>query len=314
MSSFEIGGYLELECGRSPLYHARAIMLNSARNALRYILRANNIKKINTPYYTCPVVWQILNEEGCDFKLYNINEELMPKVSFESREFILYNNYFGVCAKNVEILLKKYPHLIVDNAQSFFSKPGGFASFYSPRKFFGLPDGGLAFSKKKIKVDFDLDESYGRCMHLLKRWDIGATKGYEDFKKNDEYLIGKPIMTMSRLTRALMGNIDYQKSIETRRKNFSFLHKSLKNINELKFDILEIEVPMVYPFLIKKTGLRDNLINNEIYIASYWSGIEAYNNNTYEKYLRDHLLPLPIDQRYDIKDMKKILKVIMSIL
>lgn len=34
--------------------------------------------------------------------------------------YIVYNNYFGICGKNVEVLLKQYRNLIVDNAQAFY--------------------------------------------------------------------------------------------------------------------------------------------------------------------------------------------------
>lgn len=145
----EIGGYFELECGNTPPYHVGAVPLNSGRNAFRYIIRAHKIKKIHVPYYTCPVIWDVLREEACDFEFYHIDEELLPKVDFQEDDFVIYNNYFGVCTDKVKFLAQKYKFLIVDNAQSFFSQRMGMASFYSPRKFFGLPDGGLVISDKK---------------------------------------------------------------------------------------------------------------------------------------------------------------------
>ena len=42
----EIGGYLGLELSTKEEYHTCAIKLNSGRNAFRYILEAQNIKKI----------------------------------------------------------------------------------------------------------------------------------------------------------------------------------------------------------------------------------------------------------------------------
>ena len=42
----EIGGYFELELASKEEYHTSAIKLNSGRNAFKYILKAQNIKKI----------------------------------------------------------------------------------------------------------------------------------------------------------------------------------------------------------------------------------------------------------------------------
>jgi len=54
-----IGGYFELEtCISETLYHDNAIAVNSCRNALEYILVANDYNKIYIPYYTCDVTLQ----------------------------------------------------------------------------------------------------------------------------------------------------------------------------------------------------------------------------------------------------------------
>lgn len=307
----EIGGYFELECGYNSLYHTNAILLNSARNALRYIIRAYHIQTLYAPYYTCPVVWQAIQEEKCQIIPYDIGIDFMPTQKFKTSDFILYNNYFGVCDQNVQVLAKLYPNLIIDSAQAFYSPKAGLASFYSPRKFFGLPDGGIALCDQKIELNLEQDTSYSLCSHLLKRWDLGATAGYSDFQKNDNALIGRDIKQMSRLTEALMGNIDYEYVRKKRLENFQFLHNHLGKINRLMFDLSTNEVPMVYPFFTDNTNLRQKLIQNKIYVATYWPEIEKVClADSFELYLQSHLLPLPIDQRYNVDDMMHIIQIL----
>ena len=53
-----IGGYFELELNKQGEYHQDAIRLNTGRNALEYIILANNYKKIYIPYITCAVLLQ----------------------------------------------------------------------------------------------------------------------------------------------------------------------------------------------------------------------------------------------------------------
>ena len=308
----EIGGYFELETYDEDMFHNDALHLNSGGAALRYLVRAYEINLIYVPFYTCPVVFEALNREGCEIKFYNIDENFLPTGNIPKNEFIIANNYFGICTENIEKLACLYKYLIVDNAQSFFSAPRGFADFYSPRKFFGLPDGGLLYSKKRISETLEISKSYDNMAHLLKRHDLGAREGYADFKINDGNTSMKPIARMSKLTQALMGNINYNKTKQKRLTNFNYLHAELSYLNELTIDG-NISGPMVYPLLVKNTSLRDKLINASIYVARYWK----YSELTAKKceramYLSRYLLPLPIDQRYTIEDMKRIVDIIKS--
>ncbi len=306
----EIGGYFELECARNIPYHKNGILLNSAGNALRCIIRTYHIQNLHVPYYTCPVVWQAVASENCHIIPYDTDHYFMPLKKIDSQDFILYNNYFGICGKNVQKLAKIYPNLIVDNAQSFYYPKMGLASFYSPRKFFGVPDGGILLCNQKITENFKQSVSYNLCSHLLKRWDLSASDGYSDFQKNNDALVNRPIEYMSKLTRALMGNIDYERVKKIRLENFNFLHETLKKRNQLKIDLSPEDVPMVYPFKTNHFGLRQQLIQNKIYIAKYWPRAENCSCMSSQKAqeLAHTIIPLPLDQRYGLKDMKLILE------
>lgn len=300
----EIGGYFSLECGNEPLYHSGGVYLNSGRNALRYIIRAHKIKELYIPFYTCPVVVEAVNKENCNVTFYNLNSDFMPSDVFPEDSFVLYNNYFGVCGKQVQIMASRYSNLLVDNAQSFYSAPCGAASFYSPRKFFGLPDGGIAFCKPDTEQDYPVDTNSDlRCSHLLCRPLRGASAGYAEFCKNDSSLDESEIMRMSLLTCSLMGNIDYERIREKRLKNFYTLHHFLEP--EKKWDLAADDVPMVYPYFTKDTELKKYLISNKIFVATYWPGLGQNCND-----LQQHLVPLPLDQRYDTDDMEYIADVI----
>lgn len=205
----DIGGYIELEIkNKNKEYHKKAIALNSARSALAYTIKANDIKEMNVPLYNCPLIWETVEKAGCKIKFYNIDENLMPENEFNEDEYILYVNYFGICSENTKKLSKKYKNLIIDNAQSFYSKPLGIASIYSPRKFFGVPDGGYLYTNKKLSEKFEQDkDSVNRFSHLIKRIEGGANWGYEDFNKNEESLDNTGIKTMSNLTKTLLGGV-----------------------------------------------------------------------------------------------------------
>ena len=280
--------------------------MNSGRNALRHILRAYDIKQIYVPHYTCPVVIDAIKKEGCEIIFYTVTPELKPAGIFPAKAVILYTNYFGVCGNIVRDLAQRYPHLIVDNAQSFYSAPAGMASFYSPRKFFGLPDGGIAVCSRGEDIEYPDDtDSHERASHLLIRPDLGASAGYSSFTDNDAALDDKEIKNMSALTRGLMGNIDCESVKRKRLRNFYFLNKYLEP--EKNWDLAADDVPMVYPCFTSDPELRKRLIDNKIFVATYWKGVSEYAEK-----LTQSIIPLPVDQRYDLEDMKFIIETILG--
>lgn len=308
MNSFkEIGGYFGLEINSKFDNISNNLALNCARNCLRYIVRAYGIKEIYAPFYTCPVVWQSIKKENCKIKFYHIDKNFMPTMEFDENSYILYTNYFGICAKNVKYLTKKHKNLIVDNAQAFYMPKYGVASFNSIRKFFGVPDGALLQTDKTLNEEFAKSTSYQISSHLLKRLDVNAQFGYQDFCKNDDSLIDEDIKTISNLTKTIFNSIDIKYAKQKRLENFNFLNETLINSNELKITLDNDDVPMVYPYLIKDDFLRKKLIKNQIYVATYWSPQPL---DTQEGIFQKYLLPLPIDQRYNIEDLKRILEVI----
>ena len=311
----EVGGYFQLEEGHAAPLHSKAALLNSARNALRCIVRAMGVKAIQVPYYTCPVVWHALEAENCELIPYDVDDAFMPLCD-ASEVPLLYTNYFGVCSENVRILKERFPALIVDNAQALFAEPAGTACFWSPRKFFGLPDGGMMWPPSEEAGALSASESWQRCSHLFKRWDLGAGGAYADFQQNDASLDSEPPLAMSKLTRAMMSSLDAEAARERRRKNFRVLHEVLGATNRMSSDLGEVleagAVPMVYPYRSEDGGLRRRLIENKIFVATYWPAEEGCGcmRSELAQCFASEILPLPIDQRYGEVDMKRIAEVI----
>lgn len=310
-----IGGYFSLELPLREEYHRDAIRLNTGRNCLEYILRARKYDKVYIPYYTCEVVLEPFKKLGISYEFYHvdINLEIKYMFSLKTGEGLLFTNYFGLKQRYVEQLAEQIgTRLIVDNTQAFYAKPiKGIDTFYTCRKFFGVPDGAYLYSDVKIDENFKQDQSYERFAHLLKRIDLSAEQGYSDFRKADDGLDNQPIRRMSKLTQRMMQSIDYQKAAKQRRDNYEILHKALGEANNLTLPLDEAAVPMVYPFLAPIKGLREKLIENEIFVARYWPNVLGWiSKDDIEYFLAYQMQPLPIDQRYDETDMLRILDVI----
>lgn len=312
-----IGGYFELEVKRGQHYHDNAIRLNTARNCFEFVLRVRNCRKVYVPYYTCEVMLEPIQKLGLDYEFYHINERLEPAVlpDLGPDEAFLYTNYFGLKQNCVKRLSSFYgQQLIVDNAQAFFDMPiEGIDTFYSARKFFGVADGAYLYTDKPIPWVLERDCSSQRMSHLLKRFDLGAEEGYPDFRRNDDDLIGQDIKTISNLTDALLSGIDYNGIRRKRRDNYHCLDRELIESNRMQFELDNNAVPMVYPYLTDGFSLKKKLIDNRIYVATYWPNVYKWcQHGDWEYELADRMVFLPIDQRYDQNDMDRIIETIHS--
>lgn len=304
----EIGGYFNLDCKNANFLHSDGLLLNSATNALKLIIEHFSIKKLAVPFYTCPSVWKAIEMGGCEATGYDIDDDFLPL--FYERIPIIYTNYFGLCDHIADDIKKRFPFVIIDNAQSFYSAPTGDAAVYSPRKFFGVPDGGILFPALAVK-NLEKSISWQRASYLLKRLDEGAQAAYTDFKKSESSLEQEKPKLMSNLTMGLLANIDYDTIAEKRKKNFNILHAALKEANMLKLLTPMDSAPLVYPFRTKIPHLREKLIKHKIFAATYWLGDESKCMTSPQAMLFSReIIPLPIDQRYDETAMHKILDVI----
>ena len=319
----EIGGYFNLELQQGQSYHPNALGFNSCRNCLEFVLKLRQIKRIFFPLYTCDVIYEPALTLGIDHEFYRIDESLEPMdlPDIKEDELFLYTNYFGLKQDCVERLYGIYGNrLVVDNAQAFFAPNlQNVDTYYAARKFLGVADGAyLYFSSFKVDKDalndFPRAESFDRMSHLLKRFDLGANGGYHDFQKNDYIFAGLPIQRMSHLTEALLHSVDYKRVRDARRRNFEYLDSRLSSMNRFHFHYDDNTVPMVYPVLVDKAGFyRNKLLSNNIYTARYWPDVDKKcSSESVECKMANNLLSLPIDQRYGIEEMQRIVNCILD--
>jgi len=316
-----IGGYFGLSlCKHSNELFSELIHLNTGRNAFEYILKVRGYKKVFIPYYTCDVLLEPLAKLQIEYEFYDVNNQLeaiFDLGSLKEKDGFLITNYFGLKTDYIKKMGTSVRNLIVDNAQALFSKPElNIDTFYSPRKFVGIPDGGLLSINTRIKEILELDKSCGRFSHLIKRIDYSAEEGYGDFKNNDEQLNNCPIKEMSKLTKSLMQSIDFEYVRDSRIRNFQLLHEFLQDKNELDINLKEGDVPMVYPLKIENAEmLKQKLLSQKIYCATYWPNVLEWCNEEKNAYkLTEQIIALPIDQRYGAKEMNNIIETISAAL
>jgi hypothetical protein len=309
----EIGGFFELELAKKQEFHKKALKLNTGRNALEYILKANDYQKIYLPYYVCNTVMEPVEKLGVSFECYHIDKNLFPQLDLSKlgqNEVLLYVNYFGICSEQARELVQQKKqlgfNLCLDYTQAFFAEQfPGVDTFYSARKFFGVPEGGYLYTNTFLAKVPERERGSDKFAHLIGRIESGAQTVYADFRKSAASLRNQPIRQMSKISERILASIDYEQVRKIRRDNFNYIHENLKEKNTLTIDLSEVEVPMVYPLLFPEAHLlRDYLISKQIYVAQYWPEVLLKPGiNALEHELAQNLAAIPIDQRYNRQDM-----------
>lgn len=181
----EIGGYIELDTYHLPMLHEGAIALNCGRNALAYLIRARNIKKLWIPKLICDSVTGVCKRVGVPYTLYGVGLDFQPseEIRLADGEWLYFVNYYSQFDNDqIAQYVQKYGRVIVDNAQSYFQPPiSGVDTLYTCRKYFGVADGAFLYTDAVLEEELPLDESFERMHFLLGRFERTASEFYGEY-------------------------------------------------------------------------------------------------------------------------------------
>lgn len=317
-----MGGYLPLELGNGEgffknIEETNILELNTGRAAIWCAVMSLDVKMVMVPYFYCPDIIQMLQTMDIEIIFYHIGEDLMPaNINIDNKNFaIILVNYYGIIGREVVNYSKKFKKVILDQAHAFFHPPvmeDGVMNVYSCRKFFGVSDGAYLIGKNIKEFSLERDISYNRAVYLLKSIELGTNKAYLESKIN-ETEIGKRILKMSVLTKHVLQGVNYDLVAEKRKRNFEYLHDRFNDIQLLKIPDGD-KVPYVYPLMLNQ-GIHEKLVQHKVYVPILWNHIININEkDSFEYRYASKIMALPIDQRYDIKDLEYLLSLVLKII
>ncbi|WP_335943655.1 hypothetical protein [Pseudomonas sp. G166] len=317
-----IGGYFELELRKGQHPYPQAVAFNSARSAFKALVLARNLRRVHLPVYICDVMQDVLCGSCVEVLQYALSErlELRDFPVLQADEALLFVNYFGLKADYIgEVLTVRYGRqLIVDNSQALFSAPqAGVATLYSPRKFVGVADGGWLANAPADLPQAEISSSQARFGALLGRLEDPPQHHYAMFQSLEQALENDGVKAMSPSTARLLDSIDYHEVARRRMDNLAQLRRRLDHRNRFTDWPAQPVAALCYPLLVKSaetaTRVRAQLLEQHIYVPSYWR--EVLSSPTSPPIERDWaqcLLPLPIDQRYNVDDMNRLADAILQ--
>lgn len=314
-----IGGFLEFELPQiGESFHPEAVALSTGRGGIRFMLQHLGLKRCYIPFYACDSVLSPFRAEGIEVVFYEIDEQLEPKELplLAEDDYFLYINFFGIKEQTVVRLEAHYgDKLLIDNVHLFFAKgyPNNW-SFTSARKYFGIPDGAYVYPPQQTQVNLPTDRyKPTQINHLVNRLIGDRELAYRQNLTHEENLQPE-VQVMSTFSEKMLNAIDYESVQAIRQENFQWLHQQLSPYNQLIIDVPPKTTCFRYPFLPKKMIPKGPFYKQQLFIPSFWSDVfkRPIDGFEWEKRLSQQLFPLPIDHRYRIDDLKRLVAFMLK--
>lgn len=301
-------------------------------------------RQILLPAYTCQTVITPFEELGWSISYFGIKKSLhidcdnLQQCCEElSPVLVLVHPYFGMTFDSMEVSCLNKVHqfgikIIVDLTQCvFLARNFTFADYYvgSYRKWFPIPDGGFLQSNistfyphKKRKVNEDFVNTQVDAMYLRNVYFGNSDQQIKDISirlsKAANLMVDKKISphSISSLSKKLLMSEDWSDNQKRRINNYTYLFDFFPESEmfvPVCRDISRVTTaPLYFTIYAKERGaLQEMLSSYGIYAPVIWP-VENENVliNDEVRFIYEHLLAIPCDQRYDISDMERIIKVL----
>lgn len=323
------------------------VWMSTGRSATRLVLqtieeRNPNVRKVVLiPPFTCYTVIDPFVDFGYEIhtlplslNLKTTPEEILQSVEQTGAGVLLVHRYYGFDTLPgfndiVDLLRSKGVVIIEDSTQCLYS---GFelsdADFFvgSIRKWCGVPDGGFAvcrdgrFEHKPCCSDEKMIEAKRSASELKYQFLFEAKGDKPTFKA--QYRFAEDLLdnqegnySIGELSARMQAELDVDGLKQKRKDNYNVLLNGLHYITGLSiiFSVLPDDVtPLYFPILVdNRVQWQDLLADNDIYAPVVWPKADHCPDiDDNSQMIYDKILCIPIDQRYGIDDMDRIVKVI----
>jgi dTDP-4-amino-4,6-dideoxygalactose transaminase len=334
-----IGGFFGLELPSSchggfaklwGITSGSAVGFTNARSAFAALIEALTPPKVWLPAYICPELAAAVPEAKLAF--YPLSDDLNPDVetlaaSTGAGDVVLAVNYFGRApAPMFREFAQQLPHLcfVEDCAHSIDAGVPAWGNWrlFSPRKFIGVPDGGLLVAtRSEFQPSLETVDAFDwRFEPALRRFEDeeenhNAIWHAANQRKEADVAVSRT--RMSRLSRTLLELLDPELIIRRRRENYAVLQDRLGARGFLQ-EQAPLFVPFGFPIRVP-SELRDavvaGLAARGIFAARHWRRLPSPAGEfASEHCLAAELVTLPCDQRYDPVDMERVASTVENAL
>jgi hypothetical protein len=230
---------------------------------------------------------------------------LLPQLS--DGDLVMVVDYFGLCGEVGRDFRFLNSRLVIDQTHALFAD-GARTNwrFTSARKWFGVPDGGFLWGPH-LPASQQAAPLASVPVHLVERHWGDLSRAYQAYQAAEDAFDAEATAISSTAV-ALLGGVDTAFVKAARRRNFLRLHDLLGADNGLSLELAENAVPFCYAMLPRGDVSKEILAQSGVFVPTFWSDCLGRSGTgfAWERELGRRLLPLPIDHRYDKRDMEHV--------
>ena len=307
-------------------------LYRSGRDAMKAVARIIGGSRVLLPALCCESMILPFSANGYDVEFYKMNPDLTGDeadvcAKLTDGAALLYMRYFGIRPFTDEFLLSlresgrgiilvedRTHDIIIPRGEEGFTPDAVLASL---RKWAALPEGGLLETKMgscAASADARFGDTRREVMQMkvryLETWEPELKKEFLDKLHSAERLLdesGEPC-GMSAEYEALLRQIDFPALLAKRRANVARMKKRLAALDGTRLRFLSEhpeESTLYFPVYIEnRGGIQRAVAQHGVYCPVIWPEPEAARGVCeVSRYVTEHMLALPCDQRYTPEDM-----------
>jgi dTDP-4-amino-4,6-dideoxygalactose transaminase len=327
----------ELPCYDSPPPFLKKgdLCLVNARSGIFLLCKLLAPTTVWMPSYLCGAMLQPVEMTQTPYKFYEVGYDLTVSrrewlKDVQRGDLVVVIDYFGFPADQsiMHDVKEKHAWILEDACQALLtSEVGRLSDFvvFSPRKFLGVPEGGIlalnqatdldGVSLEAPPADWWLKTLNANIMR--REFDLygGDRRWFTLFQETErEFPVG--YYAMSELSRTLLLHaFDYATIAQRRIQNYQVLNDQLGDV--AVFPQLPAKVvPSGFPIRLKNRGVvRERLFEHAIYPPVHWpiQGVVPDDFSDSHR-LATEIMTLPCDQRYGSGDMNRMSQIVLELI
>lgn len=304
-------------------------------------------KRCLMPAYMCDSVFLPFLHRSWELVFYSVDRELETageeifRLTLENDPGLVFiHPYYGAdtcrgLRRQLATLRRGGVMIMEDVTQSYYLEEAGKDADFvvgSLRKWYAVPDGGFVASDLPLASNvLQEGEAYARerLAPLVRKWEYLCDEDLTEEEKRSrktEFLADnraleerldryEGVRGMSRMSARILSKIDEEAAKRARAENYGYLYEKISSMKRLWPILLkgQGEAPLYFPVYVKERGeLQRFLAERGIYAPILWPIGEQNRDELWgdEEYIYGHILALPIDQRYGMTEMERIVRIL----
>lgn len=320
---------------KPPFMQEPYLLFLSARCAMHCLIKSLRPRQVWLPSFLCCSMLQAVDPSTSEIHFFPVDYDLrVSSIAWLSElkagSLVVLIDYFGFPCDGdlIQQIIKRGAYVLEDASQALLSSHVGEHSdwvVFSPRKFLGVPDGGILLLRndQTLLPIRELMPPPGEwwlraveaCVERREFDKFGGERRWFDLFRKVEAFFPVGAYRMSDLSQLLLQvGFDYDAIAEARRTNFRLLAERLSEY-AIFSTLDEGTVPLGFPVRVhNRNQVREALYGYGVYPPVHWDVSQCVPNTFEESYRLSHcIMTIPCDQRLGHDDIVRTADIFLKV-